>query len=87
MWRTFFLILNFIFYCDSSWIKDLNLPRQLLEYHISSNPKFRQKCIEDEKCSINVRFPIISVKYNFKSFSLTLPGALALSQTVIKLIL
>ncbi|CAB07427.3 EGF domain-specific O-linked N-acetylglucosamine transferase [Caenorhabditis elegans] len=54
MWRTFFLILNFIFYCDSSWIKDLNLPRQLLEYHISSNPKFRQKCIEDEKCSINL---------------------------------
>uniref|UniRef100_A0A8R1ETK4 Uncharacterized protein n=1 Tax=Caenorhabditis japonica TaxID=281687 RepID=A0A8R1ETK4_CAEJA len=35
------------------WLKDLNLPRQLLEYHVSSKAQLRVKCIQDPECNIN----------------------------------
>ncbi|PIC28588.1 hypothetical protein B9Z55_020451 [Caenorhabditis nigoni] len=46
-------ILLFIF-CESTWVKDLNLPRQLLEYHISSNKNLRERCSKDSTCKINL---------------------------------
>lgn len=39
---------------ESTWLKDLNLPRQLLEYHVSTNSVYRQRCIQDPDCKIDV---------------------------------
>lgn len=47
----FILLLPFI---HATWVKDLNLPRQLLEYHISSYTNLREKCIQDPACKINL---------------------------------
>ncbi|CBX33081.1 Protein CBG27214 [Caenorhabditis briggsae] len=49
-----FILLYFFIVCESTWVKDLNLPRQLLEYHISSNKNLRDRCSEDPTCKINL---------------------------------
>ncbi|EFP05923.1 hypothetical protein CRE_04963 [Caenorhabditis remanei] len=55
MVRDSFTILSLIIIqCQSTWIKDLNLPRQLLEYHVSSNTHLRDKCINDPGCKIDL---------------------------------
>lgn len=48
------LCLLFIFYSKADWVKDLNLPRQLAEYHISSISDLRKKCIQDPACKISL---------------------------------
>lgn len=37
-----------------TWIKDLNLPRLLLEYHVSSRPDLLAQCQEDPTCKLAV---------------------------------
>ena len=67
MFRGSFTILSLlIIQCQSKWIKALNLPRQLLKYHVSSNTHLREKCINDPGCKINVRFWILLLDVRIK---------------------
>ncbi|CAL2045923.1 unnamed protein product [Caenorhabditis brenneri] len=48
----FYLVLPLLL--EANWLKDLNLPRQLLEYHVSSNAELRERCVQDPNCKINL---------------------------------
>ncbi|KAF1750867.1 hypothetical protein GCK72_017418 [Caenorhabditis remanei] len=51
---SFTILSLLIIQSQSTWIKDINLPRQLLEYHVSSNTHLRDKCINDPGCKIDL---------------------------------
>ncbi|CAI2354176.1 unnamed protein product [Caenorhabditis sp. 36 PRJEB53466] len=53
LYSIIFLSFSTVF-SGSSWLKNLNLPRQLLEYHVATRPQLRERCLADSECKLEL---------------------------------